>query len=90
MIHNVITTSNPFPYTAKFMFVSVGNNKTQQINMLKDKLNTYKALLYINYIYNSFGRMDNFLTKAGKLSILQTSLHIFDIRQSYLHTLYLF
>ena len=31
MIHDVITTANPFPYTAKFKFVSVTNNKTQQI-----------------------------------------------------------
>ena len=26
MIHDVITTANPLPYTAKFMFVSVRNN----------------------------------------------------------------
>ena len=31
IIHDVITTPNPFPYTAKFMFVGVGNNETQQI-----------------------------------------------------------
>ena len=31
MIHEVITTANPFPYTAKFMFDGVRNNKTQQI-----------------------------------------------------------
>ena len=31
MIHGVITTANPFPYTTKFMFVGVRNNKTQQI-----------------------------------------------------------
>ena len=31
MIHDVITTANAFPYTAKFMFVGVRNNKTQQI-----------------------------------------------------------
>ena len=29
MIHDVITTANPFPYTAKFMFAK--NDKTQQI-----------------------------------------------------------
>ena len=29
--HDVITTANPFPYTAKLMFVGVRNNKTQQI-----------------------------------------------------------
>ena len=31
MIHGVITTANPFPDTAKFMFVVVRNNKTQQV-----------------------------------------------------------
>ena len=28
---DLITTRNPFPYTAKFMFVGVRNNGTQQI-----------------------------------------------------------
>ena len=31
MIHDIITTTDPFPYTAKFIFVSVRNNKTQKI-----------------------------------------------------------
>ena len=31
VIHDVITTANQFPYTAKFKFVGVRNNKTQQI-----------------------------------------------------------
>ena len=30
-IHDVTRTANPFPYTVKFMFVGVENNKTQQI-----------------------------------------------------------
>ena len=29
IIHDVITIRNPFPYTAKFMFVGVRNNETQ-------------------------------------------------------------
>ena len=29
VIHDVITTANPFPYTSKFKFVGVRNNKTQ-------------------------------------------------------------
>ena len=29
VIHDVITTANPIPYTAKLMFVR--NNKTQQV-----------------------------------------------------------
>ena len=28
IIHDVITTPNPFPYTTKFMFVSVRNDET--------------------------------------------------------------
>ena len=31
VIHDVITIANPIPYTAKFMFDGVRNNKTQQI-----------------------------------------------------------
>ena len=31
VIHVVITTAKTFPYTAKFMFTGVRNNKTQQI-----------------------------------------------------------
>ena len=31
IIHDVITIRNPFPYTAKVMFVGVRNNETQQI-----------------------------------------------------------
>ena len=31
LIHDVITTADPIPYAAKFMFDSVGKNKTQQI-----------------------------------------------------------
>ena len=31
MIHDIITTPNLFPYTAKFMFYGVRNNKTQQM-----------------------------------------------------------
>ena len=29
MIHDIISTANAFPYTAKLMFVSVRNNKAQ-------------------------------------------------------------
>ena len=37
---------------------------------------------------NSVGRNDNFLVKARKLSILPTSLDIFDIPQHYIRILY--
>ena len=38
---------------------------------------------------NSVGRNDNCLAKAGKLSILQTSRAIFDIRQHYVCILFI-
>ena len=38
----------------------------------------------ISKISNSFGRNDNFPSKVRKLSILLTSLDIFDILQHYL------
>ena len=31
VIHDVITTGKPFPYTAKFLFLGVRNDKIQQI-----------------------------------------------------------
>ena len=31
MIHDIITTPDPFPDTAKFIFVGVRNNKTKKI-----------------------------------------------------------
>ena len=37
VIHDVITTAKPFPYTAKFMVVGVRNNKTKKNQTLKDK-----------------------------------------------------
>ena len=42
MIHDIITTANPFTYTctANFMFVGVRNNKTQHVRCWKiTKLN---------------------------------------------------
>ena len=36
MVHDVSTTANPFPYTAKFMFVGVGNNNSTS-QTFKDK-----------------------------------------------------
>ena len=33
VILDVITTVNSFPYTAKFMFVGLRNNKTQQMRL---------------------------------------------------------
>ena len=35
IIHDVITTPNLFPYTAKFMFVGVRYNETEQIRLRK-------------------------------------------------------
>ena len=33
IIHDVITTPNPFPYTAKFMFVGIRNMKLNKSNV---------------------------------------------------------
>ena len=35
VIHDVMTTADPIPYTAKFMFDGVRNNKTEQIRRWK-------------------------------------------------------
>ena len=45
-------------------------------------------LPYIKKISNSVGRNDNFLAKARKLPILQSSLDTFDIWQHYMRIFY--
>ena len=50
MIHDVITTANVFPYTAKFMFDSVRNNKTQQMIRWKIIIEYVHELSYIKNI----------------------------------------
>ena len=77
IIDDVIRTANSFLYTAKFIFVGVGNNKTQQIRRGRTKC--WHKILKIT---NSAGRIDNLHANARKLSCLPTSLNIFDIRQS--------
>ena len=86
-IHAVVTTAKPFQYTSKFMFVGV-RNKTQQIRHWKiNRIRTKRCR--ISKISNSVGRNDNCLAKARQLSILPTSLDIFDIRQYYVRILYM-
>ena len=60
------------------MFVCVRNNKL--IISDTEREIEYVVLSYIE-ISNSVGRNDNFLAKALKLSILPTSLDIFEIRE---------
>ena len=48
MIHDVITTANLFPYTVKFMFVGVRNNKTQTNQTLKDRFISRQGSKIIN------------------------------------------
>ena len=51
MIHDIVATANPFPYTAKFVLVGVRNKKKKKLNKsLKDKYNTYKVLSNIRNI----------------------------------------
>ena len=52
-------------------------------------MNRIRAQCSISKISNSVGRNDKFLAKARKLSVLPTSLDIFDIRQHYVRILYL-
>ena len=88
MLNVVITTANLFPSTAKFMFVGVKNNKTQQVRCSEIDIIRIQCCC-ISKISNSVERNDNFLAKARKLSILPTSLDIFDIWQLFIRILYL-
>ena len=68
-------------HTAKFMFVRVRNNKTEQVRFWNiNRIHT--KCCCISKISNSVGRNDNFLAKAPKLSIVPISLDIFDIRNT--------
>ena len=88
MIHDVITTDDSFPDTAKSMFVGVRKNKTQQVRRWKIyRIRT--KWCRIPKISNLVGRNDNFIAKAWKSSILPTSLDIFDLQQHYMRILYI-
>ena len=63
--------------------------------MKLNKSDVERKLYYVHSVVvykkksNSIGRNDNFLAKTRKLSILPTSLDIFDIRQHYIRILYI-
>ena len=88
MIHDVITTANLFPYTAKFMFDCARNDKTQQMKRWKINRICIQCC-HISKISDEVGSIGNFLALARKLSFLSTELDIFDIRQHYIHILYI-
>ena len=68
------------------MFVCDRNNKTQTNQTLKEIEYVYS----VSKISNKVGRIDNFLAKARKLSILPTLLDIFDERQHYKSFLFVY
>ena len=70
MIHVVITTVYPIPYTAKFIFVGVRNNKTQR-QMLKDK----KEYVYSVAVYQKY------LTRLGEMIIFSPRLENYQFSQ---------
>ena len=72
MILEIIKKANPFPYTAKFMFVGVRNNKTEQIKTLKDKKNMYIVLYYIKKYLTRLGEMIIFLPRLENYQFSQS------------------
>ena len=51
MIHDVIGTAIPFPYTANFMFVGVINNKAQQTRRRKiNRIRIHSVVVYQKYL----------------------------------------
>ena len=67
MIHDVITTANPFPYTAKFMPVSVRINKSV-------------VERYIEYIH-SIVMYQKYLTQFGEMLIFSPRLENYQFPQ---------
>ena len=70
VIHDVITTANPFPNTAKFMFVGVRNNKLKKSDVEK----------YIEYIY-SIVVYQKYLTRLGEMIIFSPRLENYQFSQ---------
>ena len=58
VIHDVITKANPFPYTAKFMFVGVRNNKRNKSDVDR----------YVEYVH-SVVVYQKYLTRLGEMII---------------------
>ena len=56
MIHDDIETASSFPYTAKFMFAGVRNNKTEQVRCSKINRIRIKCCR-ISKIFNMLGEM---------------------------------
>ena len=70
MIHDVITTPDPFPYTAKFMFVGVRNNKTKKIRRSKKIEYVHSVAVYKKY-----------LTRLGEMIIFSPRLENYQFSQ---------
>ena len=70
MIHDIIRTANPFSYTAKFMFVGVTINKTQQIRCYNIKEYVYSIVAYQKY-----------LTRLGEMIIFSPRLENYQFSQ---------
>ena len=69
-------------------------SKLKIIKLIKSEVErqieyVYSVAVYQKKKINSVGRNNNFLANAQKLSILSTSLDIFDIQQHYIRILYL-
>ena len=63
MIHDVITTANPFPYNAKFMFVGVRNNNLTKSDIERSIIYVHSVALYQKY-----------LTRSGEMIIFSPKL----------------
>ena len=64
-------------------FLRVNVTFYDAVNVIHEIITTGNPITYTAKFIHSVGRNDNFLAKARKLSILPTSLDIFDIRQYY-------
>ena len=63
MMKDVIATANLFPYTSKFMFVGVRNNKTRKNQTVKE----------IEYVH-SVAVYQKYLTRLGEMIIFSPRL----------------
>ena len=72
IIHDVIITPKPFPYTAEFVFVGVRINKGQQMRSLKK--NRIRTCIVLSFI-------KKYLTRLGEMIIVSPTVDNYQFSQ---------
>ena len=82
MIHDFITTANPFQYTANFIFSVLEIIKINKSDIERLIEYVYSVVVYQKYL-NRLGELIILSSRFENYQFSQISLDIFDIRQQY-------